>query len=186
MKPSLAEGSVAGMDLQYTKDQIVFAHDVREFTRQHLDPNVARRVLEGARLGREDYLGWHRALHRKGWIGANWPTKFGGTGWNSTQQHIFDEITADEGAPQLMPFGLRMVAPVIMTFGSAAQQDFYLPRILSGEHWWCQGYSEPGSGSDLASLKTKAERSTDRNGDHYIVNGQKTWTTLGQHADWIF
>jgi alkylation response protein AidB-like acyl-CoA dehydrogenase len=174
------------MDLQYTKDQIAFAHDVREFTKQHLDPNVARKVLEGARLGREDYLGWHRALHKSGWVAANWPTKFGGTGWNSTQQHIFDEVTADEGAPQLMPFGLRMVAPVIMTFGSAAQQDFYLPRILSGEHWWCQGYSEPGSGSDLASLQTKAARATDKDGDHYIVNGQKTWTTLGQHADWIF
>lgn len=170
------------MDLRYTAEQLDFAHSVREFTRSNLDPAVARKVLEGARLTREDYLGWHRALHRKGWIGVGWPKAFGGTGWDSTYQHIFDEITADEGAPQLIPFGLRMVAPVIMTFGNRTQQEYFLPRILSGEHWWCQGYSEPGSGSDLASLKTKAERI----GDHYVVNGQKTWTTLGQFADWIF
>ena len=117
-----------------------------------------------------------------GYAGLNWPKEFGGTGWNATQQHIFDEVTADAGAPQLIPFGLRMVAPVIMNFGNKAQQDYHLPKILSGEHWWCQGYSEPGSGSDLASVKCKAELV----GDHYIVNGQKTWTTLGQHADWIF
>ncbi|TAG80142.1 MAG: pimeloyl-CoA dehydrogenase large subunit [Betaproteobacteria bacterium] len=174
------------MDLRYNDEQRAFAQEVREFTRANLDPSVAKKVLDGARLSREDYLGWHRALYKKGWVGAGWPTAFGGTGWNSTQQHIFDEVTADEGAPQLMPFGLRMVAPVIMAFGNKAQQDYYLPKILSGEHWWCQGYSEPGSGSDLASLKTKAERATDADGAHYIVNGQKTWTTLGQHADWIF
>jgi alkylation response protein AidB-like acyl-CoA dehydrogenase len=174
------------MDLRYSNEQLEFARDVREFTRAHLDPTVARKVLEGARLSREDYLGWHRALHKKGWIGVGWPKAFGGTGWDATQQHIFDEVTADEGAPQLIPFGLRMVAPVIMAFGNTSQQDFYLPKILSGEHWWCQGYSEPGSGSDLASLKTKAERVSDQDGDHYIVNGQKTWTTLGQFADWIF
>ena len=170
------------MDLTYTAEQRAFADEVRTFTRHHLDPAVARKVLEGSRLGREDFLGWHRALAKKGWAGVGWPKAFGGTGWNSTQQHIFDEVTADEGAPQLIPFGLRMVAPVIMAFGSKEQQDWHLPKILSGENWWCQGYSEPGSGSDLASLKCKAER----DGDHYIVNGQKTWTTLGQYADWIF
>ncbi len=174
------------MDLSYSDEQIAFAQDVREFARANLDPRVAKKVLEGARLDREDYLGWHRALHKKGWVGVGWPKQFGGTGWDSTYQHIFDEVTADEGAPQLIPFGLRMVAPVIMAFGNKTQQDFYLPKILSGEHWWCQGYSEPGSGSDLASLKTKAERASDKSGDHYIVNGQKTWTTLGQFADWIF
>ncbi|MCC7067976.1 MAG: acyl-CoA dehydrogenase family protein [Burkholderiales bacterium] len=170
------------MDLTYTAEQRAFADEVRTFTRHHLDPAVARKVLEGSRLGREDFLGWHRALAKKGWAGVGWPKAFGGTGWNSTQQHIFDEVTADEGAPQLIPFGLRMVAPVIRAFGSKEQQDWHLPKILSGENWWCQGYSEPGSGSDLASLKCKAER----DGDHYIVNGQKTWTTLGQYADWIF
>jgi alkylation response protein AidB-like acyl-CoA dehydrogenase len=170
------------MDLSYSAEQQKFALDVREFTRAHLDPKVARKVLEGARLEREDYVGWHRSLHQKGWVGVGWPTSYGGTGWAATEQHIFDEVTADEGAPILIPFGLRMVAPVIMNFGNQAQQDYHLPKILSGEHWWCQGYSEPGSGSDLASLNCKAERV----GDHYIVNGQKTWTTLGQHADWIF
>ena len=170
------------MDLNYSPEQQAFEKEVREFTRANLDPKVARKVLEGSRLEREDYLGWHRALHKKGWVGVGWPKQFGGTGWNSTQQHIFDEVTADEGAPQLIPFGLRMVSPVIMAFGNKEQQDYHLPKILSGENWWCQGYSEPGSGSDLASLKCKAERE----GDFYIVNGQKTWTTLGQYADWIF
>ena len=170
------------MDLSYSQEQQKFAHDVREFTRANLDTKVAQKVLEGSRLEREDFLGWHRSLHKKGWAGVGWPTSFGGTGWDATQQHIFDEVTADAGAPQLIPFGLRMVAPVIMNFGNKAQQDDHLPKILSGENWWCQGYSEPGSGSDLASLNCKAVRV----GDHYVVNGQKTWTTLGQHADWIF
>ena len=170
------------MELSYSTEQQKFAQDVREFTRANLDPKVAKKVLEGARLERDDFLGWHKALHKKGWSGVGWPTEFGGTGWDATHQHIFDEVTADEGSPTLIPFGLRMVAPVIMNFGNKAQQDYHLPKILSGENWWCQGYSEPGSGSDLASVKCKAERV----GDHYIVNGQKTWTTLGQHADWIF
>ena len=170
------------MQLIYTPEQQAFANEVRAFTRETLDPAVARKVLEGARLGREDFLGWHRSLHRKGWVGAGWPREFGGPGWDAVRQHIFDEVTADEGAPPLIPFGLRMVAPVIMAFGSKAQQARFLPRILSGEDWWCRGYSEPGSGSDLASLKCRA----DRDGDHYVVNGQKTWTTLGHFADWIF
>ena len=170
------------MELSYSTEQQKFAQDVREFTRANLDPKVAKKVLEGARLERDDFLGWHKALYKKGWSGVGWPTAFGGTGWDATHQHIFDEVTADEGSPTLIPFGLRMVAPVIMNFGNKAQQDYHLPKILSGENWWCQGYSEPGSGSDLASVKCKAELV----GDHYIVNGQKTWTTLGQHADWIF
>ena len=170
------------MELSYSPEQQKFAQDVREFTRANLDPKVAKKVLEGARLERDDFLGWHKALYKKGWVGVGWPAAFGGTGWDATHQHIFDEVTADEGSPTLIPFGLRMVAPVIMNFGNKAQQDYHLPKILSGENWWCQGYSEPGAGSDLASLKCKAERV----GDHYIVNGQKTWTTLGQHADWIF
>ena len=174
------------MDLRYSSEQQVFENEVREFTLANLDPKAARKVLEGSRLEREDFLTWHRTLHKKGWVGVGWPKTFGGTGWNATQQHIFDEVTADAGAPQLIPFGLRMVAPVIMNFGNKAQQDYHLPKILSGENWWCQGYSEPGAGSDLASVNCKAERVVDPAGDHYIVNGQKTWTTLGQHADWIF
>jgi len=121
-------------------------------------------------------------LHAKGWGGPSWPAQFGGPGWNPVRQYIFEEESAAAGAPRAIPFGLKMVAPVIMAFGSPLQQQRFLPRILSADDWWCQGYSEPGAGSDLASLKTRAVR----DGDHYVVNGQKTWTTLGQYADWIF
>ena len=170
------------MDLAFTPDEQRFRDEVRSFLRTHLPKDVSDKVIKGKRFEKEDYLRWHRALHQQGWIGHTWPKEYGGTGWNAVQQYIFEEECADAGAPQTMPFGLRMVAPVIMKFGSQAQKDYFLPRILSGEDWWCQGYSEPGSGSDLASLKTKAELK----GGNYVVNGQKTWTTLAQHADWIF
>ncbi len=170
------------MDLNFTAEDQAFRKDVRAFLEANLSDDLRRKVLAGLRLTREDYLEWHRLLYRQGWVAPNWPVEFGGTAWNPVQRHIFEEECADAGAPGTLPFGLRMVAPVIMAYGSKEQQDYFLPRILSGEHWWCQGYSEPGSGSDLASLKTRAERK----GDVYVVNGQKTWTTLGQHADWIF
>lgn len=170
------------MDLNFTPEEQRFRAEVREFIDQHLPREISAKVLGGKRLQRDDFLRWHQILHKKGWIAPNWPKEFGGTGWNAVQQHIFEEESADAGAPQIMPFGIRMVAPVIMAFGNKRQQDYFLPRILSGEQWWCQGYSEPGSGSDLASLKMCAERQ----GDKYICNGQKTWTTLAQHADWIF
>jgi alkylation response protein AidB-like acyl-CoA dehydrogenase len=139
-------------------------------------------VLNGYELSREDHVQWQRTLHERGWGGVSWPKEFGGPGWNSVQQYIFEEETAQAGAPRLIPFGTKMVAPVIMAFGNAAQQQRFLPPISSGAEWWCQGYSEPGAGSDLASLKTRAILQ----GDHYIVTGQKTWNTLGQFADWIF
>ncbi|HVT34489.1 MAG TPA: acyl-CoA dehydrogenase family protein [Nevskiaceae bacterium] len=170
------------MDLNFTAEDERFRAEVREFVAHNLKPAIRDKVLHGKRITREDFLDWHKTLHRKGWVASTWPKRFGGTGWNATQQHIFEEECALGGAPALMPFGLRMVAPVIMAFGSQAQQEHFLPRIRSGEDWWCQGYSEPGSGSDLASLKTRAVRQ----GDKYIVNGQKTWTTLAQFADWIF
>jgi alkylation response protein AidB-like acyl-CoA dehydrogenase len=170
------------MDLNYTAEDQRFRAEVRGFIDAHLPATLSAKVLGGKRLDKDDYLLWHRALHRQGWVASTWPVEFGGPGWSATQQYIFDEECADAGAPALMPFGLRMVAPVIMAFGSPAQQAHFLPRIRSGEDWWCQGYSEPGSGSDLASLKTRAER----RGEVYVVNGQKTWTTLAQHADWIF
>ena len=138
-------------------------------------------MLGHKRLSREDIIGWHRILHTAAGR-PDWPKEFGGPGWTAVQQHIFDEECTAAGAPPVIAFGVRMVAPVIMEFGSAAQQQFYLPRILSGEHWWCQGYTEPGAGSDLASLKTTAVR----RGDTYVVNGQKTWNTLGHYADWMF
>ncbi|MEN8665591.1 MAG: acyl-CoA dehydrogenase family protein [Polycyclovorans sp.] len=174
------------MDLNFTPEEQRFRADVRRFIDANLPSDLRDKVLEGKRMGKEDFLRWHRILHKQGWVAPHWPKAFGGAGWNAVQQHIFGEECADAGAPALMPFGLVMVAPVIMAFGNKAQQDYFLPRILSGEDWWCQGYSEPGSGSDLASLKTRAERVGDPYTGKYIVNGQKTWTTLGQFADWIF
>ncbi|MGZ5584769.1 MAG: acyl-CoA dehydrogenase family protein [Usitatibacter sp.] len=170
------------MDLEYTAGERAFRDEVRSFVQRNLPADLAAKVHEGKRLSRDDFLRWHRILHQQGWVAAGWPKEFSGPGWTPVQQHIFDEECAAAGAPVIMPFGVRMVAPVIQRFGNAAQKSHFLPRILSGEDWWCQGYSEPGSGSDLASLKTRAVRE----GDHYVVNGQKTWNTLGQHADWIF
>ena len=125
---------------------------------------------------------WQKLLHERGWIAPNWPIEYGGTGWSAIQRYIFDEECAAAGTPPLSPFGLMMVAPVIMKFRNDAQKSYYLPRILSSEDWWCQGYSEPNAGSDLASLQTRAVR----DGDHYVVNGAKTWTTHAQYADLIF
>ncbi|HXI77450.1 MAG TPA: acyl-CoA dehydrogenase family protein, partial [Steroidobacteraceae bacterium] len=170
------------MRLEFSDEELAFREEVRSFLRQQLSPSISEKVLNGYELGREDHLQWQRRLHDRGWGGMSWPVEFGGAGWNSVQQYIFEEESALAGAPRLIPFGIKMVAPVIMTFGSAAQQQRYLPKISAGEEWWCQGYSEPGAGSDLASLKTRAVR----DGDAYIVNGQKTWNTLGQYADWIF
>ena len=170
------------MDLNYTSEDQAFRKEVRQFIDQNLPADISAKVANSQHLNRDDMLRWQKVLHAKGWGAAGWPKTFGGTGWNAIQQHIFDEEVADGDAPMQLPFGLKMVAPVIMAFGSPAQQEKYLPRIIAGEDFWCQGYSEPGSGSDLASLTTKAERQ----GDHYIVNGQKTWNTMGQFADWIF
>jgi alkylation response protein AidB-like acyl-CoA dehydrogenase len=170
------------MDLNFTAEELAFRDEVRTFLRENLPPDISNKVKNGQPLAAQDYVRWQKILHKRGWGAPSWPKEFGGTGWGPVQLHIFDEEAAAAGAPRTIPFGLKMVAPVIMAFGSKEQQQRFLPRIISGEDWWCQGYSEPGSGSDLASLKTRAERQ----GDYYIVNGQKTWTTLGQHADWIF
>jgi alkylation response protein AidB-like acyl-CoA dehydrogenase len=170
------------VDLNFTAEEQAFRREVREFIEANLPADLREKVVTGKRLSKEDFLRWHRILYKKGWIAPDWPREFGGPGWSVVQRHIFDEECADAGAPITLPFGLKMVAPVLMAFGTPEQQKFFLPKILSGEHWWCQGYSEPGSGSDLASLKTRAERK----GERYIVNGQKTWTTLAQYADWIF
>jgi len=170
------------MDLNYTSEEESFRTEVRAFLAAQLPRDLRDKVNLGRRLSKEDLVGWQKILYRHGWGAGMWPKRFGGAEWSVVQQHIFDEEGAAAGAPPQIPFALRMVAPVLMTFGSAAQQDYFLPRIISGQDWWCQGYSEPGSGSDLASLRTSALRQ----GDHYVVNGQKTWNTLGQHADWIF
>ena len=170
------------MDLDFAPEEQAFREEVRSFVREKLPAHIRHKVLNGIHLSKEDHVQWQRILNDQGWGGPGWPKEFGGPGWSTTQQYIFDEETAAGGAPRLIAFGIKMVAPVIMAFGSPEQQARYLPKIRAAEEWWCQGYSEPGSGSDLASLKTRAVLQ----GDHYVVNGQKTWTTLGQHADWIF
>ncbi|HEX4389079.1 MAG TPA: acyl-CoA dehydrogenase family protein [Steroidobacteraceae bacterium] len=170
------------MDLSFTQEDEAFRTEVRGFLAAELPADIAGNVLNGRRLRKDDMVRWQKILYVRGWGAGLWPKRFGGAGWSVVQQHIFDEEGAAAGAPAQLPFSLRMVAPVLMTFGNARQQEYFLPRILSGEHWWCQGYSEPGSGSDLASLQMSAVRE----GDHYRVNGQKTWNTLGQFADWVF
>ncbi len=170
------------MDLDFSPEEQAFRAEVKDFLAKELPLSIAAKVKGGKRLTKEDHLRWQGALARRGWLAQSWPKEHGGAGFSPVQKHIFDEEAARAGAPIIVPFGVSMVAPVIMKFGNEAQKRHYLPRILSLEDWWCQGYSEPGSGSDLASLRTKAERV----GDHYVVNGQKTWTTLGQHANWIF
>jgi len=170
------------MDLNTTPEEQAFRDQVRAFLAAELPADLRHKVLNHLRMDKEDYVRWHKIVAAKGWAAPGWPVEFGGPGWTPVQRHIFEEECARAGTPPIMPFGVNMVAPVIMAFGSQAQKDHYLPRILSCEDWWCQGYSEPGAGSDLASLKTTAVK----DGDHYIVNGQKTWTTLAQHADMIF
>jgi len=171
------------MDLTFSPQEEAFRQEVRAFiaeAKTKLPKNLG--APEAATRTKDDYLAWHKLLYKKGWVAPLWPKQYGGTGWTVTQRYIYNEEVAAAGMPVTLPFGLNMVAPVIFTFGNDEQKQKYLPRILSGEDWWCQGYSEPGSGSDLASLRTKAVRE----GDFYIVNGQKTWTTLAQFADWIF
>ncbi|MEP5008115.1 acyl-CoA dehydrogenase family protein, partial [Roseobacter sp.] len=170
------------MDLRYSDKELAFQDEVRGFLAQNLPGFIADAVRSGSELTKVIMEEWHTILHAQGWLATTWPTEFGGPGWTPVQRHIFEEECCRAYAPRIVPFGLNMLGPVLQTFGSAAQQAHYLPRILDGTDWWCQGYSEPGAGSDLASLKTRAER--DR--DHWVINGQKTWTTLGQHADWIF
>ncbi|HSF92147.1 MAG TPA: acyl-CoA dehydrogenase family protein [Paracoccaceae bacterium] len=170
------------MDLSYSSEELAFREEVRGFLQEKLPKEMSDKVRKGEELGKADVERWHAILNAQGWLAPNWPKSFGGAEWNAVQRHIFEEEAAAHYAPRIVPFGLSMLAPVLQKFGSKAQQDQWLPRILSGEDWWCQGYSEPGAGSDLASLKTTAVR----DGDHYVVNGQKTWTTLGQHANMIF
>ncbi|MES3003040.1 MAG: acyl-CoA dehydrogenase family protein [Pseudomonadota bacterium] len=170
------------MDLAFTPEEQKFREDIRAWVRENLPQDISTKVHNALRLSRDDMQRWARILGKKGWLGYGWPQQFGGPGWNAIQKHLFEEECALAGAPRVVPFGPVMVAPVIMAFGNAEQQKRFLPGISSGEVWWSQGYSEPGSGSDLASLKTRAERQ----GDKYIVNGQKTWTTLAQYGEWIF
>jgi len=170
------------MDLAFTKEEQAFREEVRAFFRDNVPPETRRKLVEGRHLSKDEMVTWWRILNKKGWGVSHWPKEYGGTGWTSVQHYIFNEELQMHPAPAPLAFGVSMVGPVIYTFGNETQKKHYLPRIANVDDWWCQGFSEPGSGSDLASLKTKAERK----GDKYIINGQKTWTTLAQHADMIF
>jgi alkylation response protein AidB-like acyl-CoA dehydrogenase len=172
----------AQVNLNYTPEEEAFREQVRSFLRAKLPGDISQKLKHHKPLSKEDHVRWQKILHQQGWMAPGWPIEYGGTGWNAVQKHIFYDECAEAGAPPVIAFGVNMVGPVIIAFGSPQQKQHYLPRILSSEDWWCQGYSEPGAGSDLASLKTRAEL----RGDHYVVNGQKTWNTLGQHADMIF
>src|SRR3989440_6880517 len=170
------------MDLNYSPDELAFRDEVRTWTGANRPAALREKVERYEPLSKDELLRWHRMLPKQGWVAPAWPREWGGTGWNVVERYIFEEELGYAGSPPLMPFGLSMCGPVLLRFGSETQKKRFLPRIYNGDDFWCQGYSEPGSGSDLASLKTKALRKDDR----YIVNGQKIWTTLAHYADWIF
>lgn len=170
------------MNVNFAPEERAFRDEVRTFLEEKYPEDIRRKQDLAIPLDKDDHVRWQKLLYEQGWIAPNWPVEYGGTGWSPVHKYIFDNEIAAANAPDLIPFGLSMVGPVIYTFGNEAQKERFLPDILASNVWWCQGYSEPGAGSDLASLKTRAVRE----GDHYVVNGTKTWTTLGQHADWIF
>ncbi|MEX3840793.1 acyl-CoA dehydrogenase family protein [Paraburkholderia sp. BR10882] len=170
------------MDLKFTAEEEAFRSEVLAFLNERLPQRLASKVSNGLHLTRDDMAQWHAILNEKGWLANHWPQEYGGPGWSAVQKFIFENECAIAGAPRIVPFGVNMLGPVLIKYGSEAQKRYWLPRILDGSDWWCQGYSEPGAGSDLASLRTTAVR----DGDHYVVNGQKTWTTLGHYANMIF
>ena len=171
------------MDINFSAEDVAFRDEVREFFDKEYDSEVSKRQADNHSSDyKSSIVAWQKKLHAKGWIAPDWPVEYGGTGWSSTQKYIYETERGLAGIPDVIPFGLKMVAPVIYTFGTEEQKARFLPRILSSDDWWCQGYSEPGAGSDLAALTTSAEYA----GDNYIVNGRKIWTTLAQFADWIF
>ena len=170
------------MDMSYTPEQVAFRREVREWIQRAM-PAHLKRMAEGAgHFEHAEIMEWHKILYGQGWIAPHWPKEVGGTGWDITRRHIFGEEIVRAGCPILSPFGLGMVGPLLIQFGTDEQKRRFLPKILSGEEVWCQGYSEPNAGSDLASLQLRAEK----DGDDYVLSGQKTWTTYAQYADWIF
>lgn len=169
------------MDMSFSPEELAFRDEVRTFIADNYPKDLKSRRTRGE-MTKEDILAWHRILYKKGWVVPHWPVEYGGTGWTITQRYIWNEENARAETQPLLPFGLSMVGPVIFNYGNEEQKKRFLPGILSGDDWWCQGYSEPGAGSDLASLRTRAVL----DGDHYVVNGGKTWTTLAQYADWMF
>ncbi|BAN26805.1 acyl-CoA dehydrogenase family protein [Caballeronia insecticola] len=174
------------MDLKFTAAEEAFRADVLDFLRTSLPEAVAHKVRTGAHVTRDDMAQWHGILNARGWLANHWPKEYGGPGWSAVQRFIFENECAIAGAPRIVPFGVNMLGPVLIKYGSETQKRHWLPRILDGADWWCQGYSEPGAGSDLAAVRTTAVRATENGEDYYIVNGQKTWTTLGHYANMIF
>ncbi len=170
------------MNLNYTPEQQLFLEQVRTFLAEKLPEPLSRKVAAGSHMTKAEHEEWHAIVNRQGWLASHWPVEYGGTGWSAIQRFIFEHECALANAPRIIPFGLSMLAPVLIRYGSTAQKAHWLPRMLDGSDWWCQGYSEPGAGSDLASVRTTAVR----NDDYYIVNGQKTWTTQGHFANMIF
>lgn len=170
------------MDLSFTPEQTAFREEVRSWIAEAAPPAIQAKAANFAHFTHEEVMEWHKILAKKGWVAPHWPEEHGGPGWDATQRFIFDDEVTSAGMPALSPFGLVMVGPLIQRFGSEEQKARFLPKILSGEEVWCQGYSEPGAGSDLASLRMSAVA----DGEHYVLNGQKTWTTYAQYADWIF
>ena len=172
------------MDLSFSKEDLAFRDEVRAFIEENFTDDLRRKMArtKNGYLDKEDHVTWQKRLHAKGWAAPHWPTEYGGPGFTHSQHFIYDREMSAAGVPLTVPFGITMVAPVIMKFGSEEQKKKYLPDILASNVWWCQGYSEPGAGSDLASLQMKAEDK----GDHYLCNGSKIWTTQAQHADMIF
>ena len=170
------------MDLNFTPEEDAFRTEVQTFLKEKLPERLQSKVKQGLRLSKADMEAWHTILHQRGWLANHWPEEWGGPGWSAVQKFMFEHECALASTPRIVPFGVSMLGPVLIKYGNEAQKRYWLPRILNGEDWWCQGYSEPGAGSDLAGVKTSAVLQ----GDHYVVNGQKTWTTLGQHANMIF
>jgi len=170
------------MELSYTDEQNRFREEVRTWISEAMPPEMKKHAEDGANFEQEEVVAWHKILYKKGWVAPNWPEEVGGPGWDVAQRSIFAEECVRANTPGLSPFGLSMVGPLIIQYGTPAQKERFLPKILACEEIWCQGYSEPNAGSDLASLQLRA----DKDGDHYILNGQKTWTTYAQYADWIF
>ena len=170
------------MDLRFSAEDDAFRAEVRAFIDAALPSDVRRKMTEGRSLTKDEIVHWQRTLNARGWATPGWPREHGGPGWSAVQRYLFLDELHQAPAPEPLSFNVNMIGPVLFTFGSGAQKARFLPRIANLDDWWCQGFSEPGAGSDLAALKTSARR----DGEHYIVNGQKAWQGMGHHADWMF
>ncbi|MBJ57982.1 MAG: pimeloyl-CoA dehydrogenase large subunit [Rickettsiales bacterium] len=170
------------MNIDFNKEDTAFKKQVEDFINQNLDKELQNKIYNGEKPSKNEVIDWQIKLNEKGWLAPDWPLEYGGCDWTPTKKYIFEQEMANANTPQIVPFGVTMIGPVLIKYGTPEQKSYFLPKILNSDHWWCQGYSEPGSGSDLASLKCKAENK----GDNYIINGTKTWTTLAQYADWMF